>query len=157
MAVGSVVAVVKGVSRHISWRVLMRPPVICFVWTAPTGVDAHSVGKKEETSLRASVVVRGIVVRFSLAAMIVDGRFCFSHHGGCNISLTFCQAAILLKSVRVMRLNSESFKLQGIHAKPRNLYCKQRTQRPDLRQDEPKMKDFSGIAMEESAVTHSVT
>jgi hypothetical protein len=46
MAVGSVVVVVKGVSRHISWRVLMRPPVICFVWTKLGSVLAHSVERR---------------------------------------------------------------------------------------------------------------
>ena len=74
MAVGSVLGETV-VSRHISWRVLMRPPVICFVWTALTGVAAHSVGKKEETSLRASVVFRGIGLVVLLATMFVDVIF----------------------------------------------------------------------------------
>jgi len=49
----------------------MRPPVICFVWTARGSVVAHSVGKNEETSRRASVVSRRIGVPVLVAAMFV--------------------------------------------------------------------------------------
>jgi hypothetical protein len=80
MAVGSVVVVVKGVSRHISWRVLMRPPVICFVWTKLGSVVGHSVGKKEETRRRASVGLRRIGLVVALVAMFVDVIFCSLLH-----------------------------------------------------------------------------
>lgn len=78
MAVGSVFVAAGAVSRHISCRLLTRPPVICFVWTALGSVVAHSVGKKAETSRRAEGVSRRIGARDSLAAMFVGGTFCFS-------------------------------------------------------------------------------
>ena len=69
MALGSIMA---GVSRQIRWRVLMRPPVIFFVWTKLGSVVGHSVGKKEETRRRASVGLRRIGLVEALVAMFVD-------------------------------------------------------------------------------------
>ena len=81
MALGSVFVVVVGVvSRHIIWRVLMRPPKICFVWMAVGFVVGHSVGKKEETRRRASVGLRRIGLVVALVAMFVDVIFCSLLH-----------------------------------------------------------------------------
>lgn len=73
MAVGSVVVAVGSVSRHISCKLLMRPPVIRFVWTALISVVAHSDGKKDDKSRRASSVSNRIGVGGSVAAMFVGG------------------------------------------------------------------------------------
>lgn len=98
MAVGSVF-VEAVVSRHISCKLLISPPVICFVWTALTPVVAHSLGKNEETSWRASVVLRRIGVRVSLAAMFVDVTFCFPSCEKDRVP-TSCRATILLSRFR---------------------------------------------------------
>lgn len=87
MAVGSVVVAAGAVSRHTSCRLLMRPPVICFVWTALGSVVAHSIGKKDDTSRRAEGVSRRIGVRGgSLAAMFAGEMVC----------LPFCEKDMFL-------------------------------------------------------------
>ena len=97
MTVGSMEVVAGAVSRHINWRLLTRPPVICFVWTALTSVVAHSVGKKAETSRRAEGVSRRIGVRASVssAAMFVGGTVCFSRSEK-NWNPTLHQVIILI-------------------------------------------------------------
>lgn len=92
MAFGSAMA---ALSRHISCRLLMRPPVICFMWTALGSVVAHSVGKNEETKRRASVEFRRIGVLVLVAAMFVRGTFCFPVREDCIFS-TLLYAGILL-------------------------------------------------------------
>ena len=92
MAFGSVMA---GVSRHINCRLLMRPPVICSVWTASASVVAHSVGKKDATSRRASGVSRRIGVRGSLVAILLDGEFHFPIPEKYQFR-SFCQGIVMI-------------------------------------------------------------
>lgn len=93
-ALGSVL-VGEVLVRQMSWRELMRPPVISRVWTSVRGVLAHSCGKKEETRVRAVGVGRriGVLVDivffiFVLVSMRMDGfgwLFSWTFQSGSNI------------------------------------------------------------------------